>query len=200
MVDFGSAAHGDYFSITDAYDPLSNRRAVYDASYVLPQAMLETYVEKWPTPTLENFRYMLRSGMMGWFTLMQDSTTWTPAQHDAAREEFAVYKAKLRPLIRNADVYHVSNRPDGEHWDAMEYVDKSARNGVLYAFRGSNQYEDTHRFQLRGLNQKASYKMQFQDQSSPDYADSGEHLTQEGVTVSLKSPNSSELVFFNEVR
>jgi alpha-galactosidase len=36
MVDFGSAAHGDYFSITDTYDPLSNRRAFYDASYVLP--------------------------------------------------------------------------------------------------------------------------------------------------------------------
>jgi hypothetical protein len=27
MVDFGSAAHADYFSITDTYDPLSNRRA-----------------------------------------------------------------------------------------------------------------------------------------------------------------------------
>ncbi len=42
MVDFGSAAHGDYFSITDTYDPLSNRRAFYDASYVLPPAMLES--------------------------------------------------------------------------------------------------------------------------------------------------------------
>ena len=35
MVDFGSAAHGDYFSITDTYDPLSNRRAFYDTSYML---------------------------------------------------------------------------------------------------------------------------------------------------------------------
>ena len=77
MVDFGTAAHGDYFSITDAYDPVSNRRAFFDASYVLPPAMLETYVEKWPTPRPENFLYMLRSGMMGWFSLMQDSTTWT---------------------------------------------------------------------------------------------------------------------------
>ena len=32
MVDFGSAAHGDYFSISDAYDPVSNRRAFYDSS------------------------------------------------------------------------------------------------------------------------------------------------------------------------
>jgi Melibiase/Glycosyl hydrolase family 36 C-terminal domain len=50
MVDFGSAAHGDYFSITDSYDPLSNRRAFYDASFVLPPAMLESYVKNWPAP------------------------------------------------------------------------------------------------------------------------------------------------------
>jgi hypothetical protein len=41
MVDFGSAVHGDYSSISDAYDPLSNRRAFFDASYLLPPAMLE---------------------------------------------------------------------------------------------------------------------------------------------------------------
>ncbi len=58
MVDFGSAAHGDYFSITDTYDPLSNRRAFYDASHVLPSAMLESYVEKFPAPSIENFLYI----------------------------------------------------------------------------------------------------------------------------------------------
>lgn len=42
MIDFGSAAHGGYFSITDTYDPLSNRRACHDASHLLPPAMLET--------------------------------------------------------------------------------------------------------------------------------------------------------------
>jgi len=46
LVDFGSAAHADYFSIADAYDPLSNRRAFFDASHVFPPAMLE--------PTLRN--------------------------------------------------------------------------------------------------------------------------------------------------
>lgn len=88
MVDFGSAAHVDYFSITDTYDPLSNRRSFYDASYVLPPAMLESYVEKWPTATLDNFRYMLRSGMMGWLTIMQDTTARTPQQHASAKGEF----------------------------------------------------------------------------------------------------------------
>ena len=34
MMDFGSASHGDYFSITDTYDPLSNRRAFFDTEYI----------------------------------------------------------------------------------------------------------------------------------------------------------------------
>jgi alpha-galactosidase len=199
MVDFGSAAHGDYFSITDAYDPLSNRRAFFDASYVLPPAMLETYVEKWPTPRIENFRYMLRSGMMGWFSLMQDSTTWTVQQHAVARAEFALYKQKLRPLIREADVYHVSERPDGVHWDGMEYFDPATSRGVLFAFRGRLTAGQSHVFKLRGLEKAARYKLTFQDGSSADTINSGEQLMGAGLTVNEDTPNSSEIVFFEDV-
>ena len=98
MVDFGTAAHGDYFSITDTYDPLSNRRAFYDTSHVLPAAMLESYVEKWPTPHIENFRYMLRSGMMGWLTIMLDTNAWSAEQHAEAKQEIELYKKELRGL------------------------------------------------------------------------------------------------------
>ncbi len=133
MVDFGSAAHGDYFSITDTYDPLANRRAFYDASHVLPPAMLESYVAEWPAPRIENFRYMLRSGMLGWFSLMLDTSQWTPQQRAEARVQFALYKSALRPLIREADLYHVAERPDGVHWDGVEYY--SARLGAACCTR-----------------------------------------------------------------
>jgi alpha-galactosidase len=200
MVDFGTAAHGDYFSITDAYDPVSNRRAFFDASYVLPPAMLETYVEKWPTPRLENFLYMLRSGMMGWFSLMQDSTTWTEEQHAAAHAEFEVYKHKLRPLIRTADIYHVSDRPDGVHWDGMEYFDPATNDGVLLAFRGSTQAERSHVFKLQGLATTLQYRISSQDRSFTDYTASGEQLMELGITVDKPVPNSSEIVFFHGIK
>ena len=110
MVDFGSAAHGDYFSITDTYDPLSNRRAFYDTSYVLPAGHArEPTWRTGPHRRLENFLYMLRSGMMGWLTIMLDTTAWTPEQHAAAKKEIALYKTQLRPLIRDADLYHISD-------------------------------------------------------------------------------------------
>ncbi len=194
MVDFGSAAVGDYFSIVDAYDPLSNRQAFYDASHVLPPAMLETYVKQWPTPRIENFRTMLRSGMMGWFTLMLDTTSWTREQHDDAIEELRFYKSTLRPLIRSADLYHVSPRPDGKGWDGIEYFDATSGKGVLYAFRGSNDGEKSHRFVLKGLQPERNYRLHFHDGSAPTTELSGNVLMQTGITVALPLPDSSELV------
>jgi hypothetical protein len=198
MVDFGSAAHGDYFSITDTYDPLSNRRAFYDASYVLPPAMLESYVETWPTPHIENLRYMLRSGMLGWFSLMLDTSRWSAIQREAARAEFTLYKSALRPLIREADLYHVADRPDGVHWDGIEYYSARQRRGALYAFRGSAPDEPTHLFRLQGLDPRMHYRLHFQDLGSgADVTESGEKLMQEGIRVSLPLPLSSELVLMD---
>ena len=198
MVDFGSAAHGDYFSITDSYDPLSNRRAFHDASYLLPAAMLESYVEKWPTPQPENFLYMLRSGMMGWLTLMMDTSAWTPAQHATAKQAIALYKEKLRPLVRDAELFHISSRPDGVHWDGVEYWDRARGEGVVYAFRGSEPNEPLHTFTLAGLGPEQKYKLHFQDGSSPDRVTTGRELMQ-GLSVKLAHPLSSELVFFSAV-
>jgi alpha-galactosidase len=199
MVDFGSAAHGDYFSITDTYDPLSNRRAFYDTSHVLPAAMLESYVEKWPVPKIENFRYMLRSGMMGWLTIMQDTNAWDKQQHDVAKEEFQLYKSTLRPFIRDADLYHISPRPDGVHWDAIQYFDPRQDRGVIYAFRGTTETERNHTFVLKGLRPEGSYRLRFHDGSSPDRTMSGKELLTKGLTLDLALPLSSEIVFLESV-
>jgi len=198
MVDFGTAAHGDYFSITDTYDPLSNRRAFFDTSHVLPAAMLESYVEKWPTPRVENFRYMLRSGMMGWLTIMMDTTTWSAEQHAEAKKEIELYKKELRPLIRDADLYHVSARPDGVHWDGLEYWDQPRRRGVVYAFRGGVSRESAHWFALKGLKPSGRYAITFHDHTSPDRTLAGWELMKGGLQVRLPYANSSELIFIAE--
>jgi hypothetical protein len=199
MVDFGTAAHGDYFSITDTYDPLSNRRAFYDTSHVLPSAMLETYVEKWPTPRIENFRYMLRSGMMGWLTIMQDTSTWSVEQHAEAKQEIDLYKTRLRSLIRDANLYHISSRPDGIHWDGIEYWDPQHKQGVVYAFRGSTQTEKKHSFVLQGMDAAAQYRLNFHD-SRLIRTMTGRKLMQSGLSIRLDIPNSSELVFVELAR
>lgn len=195
MVDFGSAAHGDYFSIADTYTPLANRRAFYDASFVLPPAMLEAYEAKWPTPGSANFLYMLRSGMMGWLTVMQNTSDWTAEQHSAARRAISLYKTQLRPLIRDARLFHISARPDGVHWDGMEYWDPGRGQGVVFAFHGSDAAEPEHRFVLSGLDPRTVYRLHFADRSSPDTSVSGQQLMASGMQVVLPAPLSSELIF-----
>jgi hypothetical protein len=197
MVDFGSAGHGDYFSITDTYDPLSNRRAFYDASHLLPAAMLESYVEKWPTPRIENFRYMLHSGMMGWLTIMLDTNAWTEQQHAAAKQEIQLYKQELRGLIRHADIYHIASRPDGIHWDGTEFFDPRRGKGVVYAFRGSTKSESEHIFKLYGLFGQKEYRLRFHNHSAPDRTVRGRELLDSGLAVNLSVPNSSELILVN---
>lgn len=148
---------------------------------------------------LDNFRYVLRSGMMGWFTLMLDTTAWNQEQHAAAREAIALYKTKLRPLIREADLYHVSDRPDGVHWDGIEYFDPARSEGVLFAFHGSSTQEPSHTFVLRGLNPKRRYRLAFHDHPAQNGTASGSELMKKGLRVVLPTANSSELVFLSAV-
>jgi hypothetical protein len=162
--------------------------------------MLEDYEMKWPTPRIENFLYMLRSRMMGWTTIMQDTTDWTAQQHAMGREEFATYEKFLRPLIRDADLYHLSLRPDGVHWDGIEYFNPANGQGVVYAFRGSVTAESSHTFHLRGLSAAKKYQLQFHDHTGADRIISGRDLTQNGLTVNLPIPVSSELIFLHEQR
>ena len=51
-----------------------------------------------------------------------------------AKREFALYESQLRPLISDADVYHVSGRPDGVHWDGIRYFDPRIGAGCCSNF------------------------------------------------------------------
>jgi alpha-galactosidase len=159
--------------------------------------MLDVYVEKWPTPRIEDFRYMLRSGMMGWLTIMIDTSVWSSEQHVEAKKEIDLYKQQLRPFIRDANLYHVSPRPDGVHWDGIEYWDPDRHRGVVYAFRGTTEDEHTHAYVLQGLEPSSRYLLKFNDHSSPDRIVTGDELMRRGLKVTLPIANSSELIFIS---
>jgi alpha-galactosidase len=135
---------------------------------------------------------------MGWFTIMLDTNAWSAEQHVEAQREIDLYKKKLRPFIRDANLYHVSPRPDGIHWDGVEYWDPDRRSGVVYAFHGTITDENMHTFVLKGLQLGSRYRLTFVDHSAPDRTVSGKELMERGLEVVLSQPNSSELIFIDE--
>jgi alpha-galactosidase len=130
---------------------------------------------------------------------MTDTNAWSPEQHAEAKKEIDLYKKELRPLIRDASLYHVSPRPDGVHWDGIEYWDSDRKRGVVYSFRGTVEGENTHSYALKGLEPSARYLVKFYDHSSPDRAITGTQLMTRGLKVTLPLPNSSELIFIESV-
>ena len=136
---------------------------------------------------------------MGWLSIMIDTTTWDARQHEAPKEEIRLYKSQLRPLIRDANLYHISERPDGVRWDGMEYFDSQAHRGIVYAFRGSTKIEAEHTFVLRGLDAASRYRLRFHDHSANDQTIGGDELMKAGLAVRLPIANSSEIIFLEEL-
>ncbi|MDO8587095.1 MAG: alpha-galactosidase [Armatimonadota bacterium] len=196
--DFGVAKRNHYMCMTDDYDPVNLRKCFYDASYPFPPSMLESYIADHRGQTLASFRYMLRSAMMGWCTIMMDTSKWTPEQREAGKREFKMYKERLRPLIASANIYHVLPRPDGKQWDGIQYADPKTGNGVLFVFRPQSDQE-SQAVILRGLNPKKRYAIDAADGSASGTY-SGAELMQSGLMVRLAEKNSSDLVFFGTVR
>jgi alpha-galactosidase len=194
-VDFGIVRRTHYISITDTYDPMSNRRAFYDSSYPLPPSMCECYIENKPGPSLATFKAMLRSGMMGWCTFMCDTGKWSAEQHDSARRQIEVYKKWIRPLINDGNLYHITTRPDEARWDGMEYVDSKSGQGIVFAFRGDKAAETAHVFKLKGLNPTNSYDVWSEDGSVSRYKLTGALLSGEGLKVELTEPGASEWIY-----
>jgi hypothetical protein len=195
-VDYGIVKRTHYISITDVYDPLSNRQAFYDSSYALPPSMCECYIENHPGTNLANFKYMLRSGMMGWCTIMLDMSKWNAEQRAAAKRQFELYKTELRPLIAHGNLYHVSERPDGKRWDGIQYASPDSNKGILFAFRGTTE-QNSQTFRVKGLTPEKKYEISYEDGTGKTQSLTGKQLMREGITVILTDPNSSELIFLN---
>jgi hypothetical protein len=109
----------------------------------------------------------------------------------------ATYKTKLRPLIRQADLYHLFPRPDGKHWDGIEYYDPEAKKGVVYLFKPGAQ-PDTMTVRLRGVPAETHYRVTFEDGSNRAVDNRGDELTT-GIDVTLKGEGVSELMFFEQL-
>jgi len=126
---------------------------------------------------------------------MTDTMRWTPAQHELARKELELYKTSLRPLIRDGNVFHVSDRPDGVHWDGMELTSANRLSGALFAFRGTGQ-EGSHTFLFKGLNSGAIYAVSSPDRPGWQIFRTGRALEKVGLKAELSEPESSAVILF----
>ncbi len=207
--DFGSMKRAVKVFLTDTYAEHHVRAAFYGSSFALPAAQLEGCVGSTgggfrPRGPV-GMRFSFRSTSLGapeWFidapTGLNGSAPWTDEEKAAVKAAVTTYKTRIRPLVRNADLYHILPRPDGKNWDGIQYHDPATGKGVVYLFKPSAVAE-TIAIKLRGVEPGRRYRVTFEDGSNPAVEKTGEELAK-SLEITLKGAPISELVWIEEIR
>jgi concanavalin A-like lectin/glucanase superfamily protein/melibiase-like protein/glycosyl hydrolase family 36 len=208
--DFGAMRRAVKIFNSDTYSALHVRQAFYDSSYVYPPIQLEGHLGstdgRFRPRGVKGMRYAFRSTSMGapeWFLDAPNggngSEPWTQAEKDALKACVETYKARIRPLVRNADLYHVLPRPDGVNRDAIEYYEPDTGEGVVFLFQPSSDVS-TEPLRLKGLEADQKYRVTFEEGTHPPTVKSGRELMEKGLPATLEGPEASELIFLEFAR
>ena len=200
--DFVMAQRATVMFGIDIYDTLSNRRMFHVSSYCIHPAQLQSPTDVLTAPPA----FALRSAMQGACDigigthggkLVMPSDY--PAMIEPAKQNFALYKTRLRPLIREGNLYHISLRPDGVDWDGLQYHDPVKGTGAVMLFKPNNKV-DTRRIVLKGLDRNKTYALAFQDRPDQNTRKSGAELMDVGFDVTMPGQNVSEIVWVENTK
>ena len=207
--DFGAMKRNVKIFLTDTYAAHHVRQAFYDSSFAFPPAQLMGCLGstdgRYRPRGAVGMRFAFRTMSLGapeWFIDAPNggngTAPWTDEEKAAVKAAVATYKARIRPLVRSADLYHILPRPDGKNWDGVQYYDPSTKKGVVYLFKPAAG-ADTVSIKLRGVEATARYRVTFEDGTNPAVERSGEDLAK-GLDVTLKGAPVSELLFLEEAK
>ena len=211
MKDLFTMTKASVINCADSADYMSLHMSFYDSSYCIHPAQLQlpinslTYCNGSDYYTgSADFMYGLRCQMTGAVML----SNWVGTNSGQARGETRQwmttikvdYNEKLKPLIRNGDMYHILGRPDGRHWDGIEYVDLSAKDikGAIMLWKPAAAPSNSQTVYLRGLNASATYKLSFTDRPDQGCTMTGKQLMEEGLTVIIPEKVGSEIIYITK--
>jgi hypothetical protein len=122
--------------------------------------------------------------------------TWA-ADNPVYREHIALYKTRQRPILRGANVYHILPMPDGKNWDGLQFHNPDLDRGSVFVFKPSDAVPESQYIKLRGLLRDKVYRVQFQDAKERSGTMTGAQLMDEGLTITLKGKEASEIIWLN---
>jgi hypothetical protein len=202
--DYGAMSRAIRIQLTDSYNALQSRQAFWCSSYAFPPIQLEGAVGAMnrtrrgsPAGIVFDFRSSSLGAALIWFDSPSgvNDQPWTAEEKAALARAVRCYKTKIRPLVRAADLYHILPRPDGRHWDGVEYYDPSSGKGMTALFKPKSDVI-TQMIHFKGLDPAHRYGLSFEDRSQPPVEKSGNELMGKGLRVTLEEQETSELVFF----
>lgn len=212
LKDFATLQRMTFMTMEDSGGALNHRMAFYSNSYMINPVQLKFdlgfdwtsdadsgYIynnrNKWTT-------YNVRTAMMGAMMVQNVSSYLSDIEKQELIKGWKLYKEKQRPILKGADVYHILPMPDGKNWDGMEYYNKDIEKGSVFLFRDKNigsSDGSSKTIKLKGLEEKAKYKIEFQDRTEQNTTMTGSELINTGITVrNMNSVYDSEILWITK--
>ena len=217
MKDLFTATLAVSINTDDAANYAGMRATFYDSSYVIHPAQLQMPCNSdfanpeaesfWPKVSVtveDGFDFQKAMTDMGFRTQCLGSpmfSSWTGTCLVDSYDIYSkMYAEKIRPLVRNGELYHILPRPDGVHYDGVMYADADAESeikGLVFLFKPSEEAGASCRLTLSGLNAEKTYRVQFEDRPEQNFTATGAKLMEAGFDASIPHVGS-ELIWICE--
>lgn len=226
LKDFSTLQRINVFTSEDGTTALRHRRTFYTNSYMIPPVQIKADIVpqcKMPpddsagvTEFFRNtpyIRYALRSGFLGAIQSSMPMEMYLGlGPIDRARREtlpyylelvrhLALYRERMRPILRQGDVYHVLPMANGVDWDGFFFYNPAIARGALLVFKPSVRAEggDNRRIALPGLEPDGMFTCTFEDRTEQTVTALGSELN-EGLWVrGLSGDHASEIVWVDRI-
>ncbi|MBQ7153441.1 MAG: GH36 C-terminal domain-containing protein, partial [Clostridia bacterium] len=210
MKDLFTMTKAVVINCDDSADYMSLHMSFYDSSFCIHPAQLQlpcnpcTFMEgyKYYTGTAD-IKYGMRATMTGGVMYgFWDTTNMMDVVNGYWPEMMGeTYNKKIKPLIREGDLYHILPRPDGVHWDGLEYVDADTDReikGLVMLWKPTDEEGSVKHIVLRGLHEDVQYRLVFEDRPEQNAVYSGKTLMETGLDVTIEEAMGSEYIWIYE--
>jgi alpha-galactosidase len=138
----------------------------------------------------EVWRAIIRSRMLGAIGFSNKLHTWSDRTKEIAKEEIALYRDSIRPILKRSNVYHLLPQPafpskdiaTPNTWEAYQIATIERDRSVILAFRNVATAPSL-RIQPRGLDSALTYRVVVGDVATDR---TGADLLENGLTLACK--------------
>ena len=209
LKDFATLSHANVIQSNDNANYIDIRKTFYDSSYAIHPMQLQApvNVDLFIGDPLDpdEAHYGWRSVIMGANNTASSvgdrQTALVPGTEETYLQHYAVlFRDKIRPLIRDANLYHILPRPDEVHWDGLEYFNPDTENdikGAVFLFKPTGTEGPVKTVKLQGLDPNEYYRLEFEDRAEQNTVKTGAQLM-EGLNVTISQTRGSEIIWIGE--
>ena len=200
-IDLGMLSRMDQAWTSDNTDPIDRLFIQYGYLSAFPANTMVSWIthEDWHKQKI-SLEYKFDVAMSGVLGIGYDITKWTDTDKKIAKEKIAKYK-EIRSLVQTGTLHRLVS-PFSNNKCALEYVSANGSSAVVFCYNMAEYLagsipvtRQSGMLKLRGLDQKASYKLSH----TGDVIYKGDFLSEVGVSWPVRNGYNSMIIEVNKV-